>query len=133
MKQKGTLFWHAHFSWLRATVYGALIIYPKTGVPYPFKYPYEEHTIILGQSDFHFMHEKKKLKNHNLPYFFSFLKLGEYWSQDLVQLEKNVTASGGGAPVADAYTINGHPGPNYNCSVNGSNPYFSILEQEILF
>lgn len=49
VKQKGTLFWHAHFSWLRATVYGAIIIYPKKGVPYPFKSPYEEHTIILGQ------------------------------------------------------------------------------------
>ncbi|XP_023729092.1 laccase-6 [Lactuca sativa] len=90
VKQKGTLFWHAHFSWLRATVYGAIIIYPKKGVPYPFKSPYEEHTIILG----------------------------EYWNWDLVQLEKNVTAGGGGAPVADAYTINGHPGPNYNCSTN---------------
>ncbi|KAI7741818.1 hypothetical protein M8C21_003251 [Ambrosia artemisiifolia] len=90
VKQKGTLFWHAHFSWLRASVYGALIIYPKKGVPYPFKYPYEEHTIILG----------------------------EYWQQDLVQLERNVMASGGGAPIADAYTINGHPGPNYNCSAN---------------
>ncbi|KAJ0637559.1 putative laccase [Helianthus annuus] len=90
IKQKGTLFWHAHFSWLRATVYGALIIYPKKGVPYPFKFPYEEHTVILG----------------------------EYWQQDLVQLERSVMASGGGAPIADAYTINGHPGPNYNCSAN---------------
>ncbi|KAM0017125.1 putative laccase [Helianthus debilis subsp. tardiflorus] len=90
IKQKGTLFWHAHFSWLRATVYGALIIYPKKGVPYPFKYPYEEHTVILG----------------------------EYWQQDLVQLERSVMASGGSAPIADAYTINGHPGPNYNCSAN---------------
>ncbi|MFS8022240.1 putative laccase [Helianthus anomalus] len=90
IKQKGTLFWHAHFSWLRATVYGALIIYPKKGVPYPFKFPYEEHTVILG----------------------------EYWQQDLVQLERSVMASGGTAPIADAYTINGHPGPNYNCSAN---------------
>ncbi|KAJ0430455.1 putative laccase [Helianthus annuus] len=90
IKQKGTLFWHAHFSWLRATVYGALIIYPKKGVPYPFKFPYEEHTVILG----------------------------EYWQQDLVQLERSVMASGGSAPIADAYTINGHPGPNYNCSAN---------------
>lgn len=48
MQQKGTLLWHAHVSWLRATVYGAIIIYPKTGVPYPFPYPYEEHIIILG-------------------------------------------------------------------------------------
>ncbi|KAJ0814741.1 putative laccase [Helianthus annuus] len=90
IKQKGTLFWHAHFSWLRATVYGALIIYPKKGVPYPFKFPYEEHTVILG----------------------------EYWQQDLVQLERSVMASGGSASIADAYTINGHPGPNYNCSAN---------------
>ncbi|KAK1425275.1 hypothetical protein QVD17_20625 [Tagetes erecta] len=90
VKQKGTLFWHAHFSWLRATVYGALIIYPKTGVPYPFKHPYEEHIVILG----------------------------EYWQQDLVQLERTVMASGKGAPIADAYTINGHPGPKYNCSAN---------------
>lgn len=56
VKQKGTLFWHAHFSWLRATVYGAIIIYPKKGVPYPFKSPYEEHTIILGQWFFIFIH-----------------------------------------------------------------------------
>ncbi|KAF5757021.1 putative laccase [Helianthus annuus] len=98
IKQKGTLFWHAHFSWLRATVYGALIIYPKKGVPYPFKYPYEEHTIILG----------------------------EYWNKDLVQLERNVLASGGPAPVAEAYTINGHPGPNYNCSENGIRLYIKM-------
>ncbi|XP_044492656.1 laccase-6-like [Mangifera indica] len=90
VKQKGTFFWHAHVSWLRATLYGALIVFPKTGVPYPFKYPYEEHTIILG----------------------------EYWLQDVVQLERQVTASGGAPPPADAYTINGHPGPNYNCSAN---------------
>ncbi|CAN1309402.1 LAC6 [Linum perenne] len=90
VKQKGTFFWHAHVSWLRATVYGALTVYPKAGVPYPFPFPYEEHIIILG----------------------------EYWNQDIVQLERQVIASGGGAPPADAYTINGHPGPNYNCSAN---------------
>ncbi|KAJ8900640.1 hypothetical protein K2173_025417 [Erythroxylum novogranatense] len=90
VKQRGTFFWHAHFSWLRATVHGALIVYPKTGVPYPFQFPYEEHIIILG----------------------------EYWNQDIVQLERQVLASGGGPPPADAFTINGHPGPNYNCSAN---------------
>lgn len=50
VQQKGTFFWHAHVSWLRATVYGALIVYPKTGVPYPFPYPYEEHIVLLGRS-----------------------------------------------------------------------------------
>ncbi|KAF8379987.1 hypothetical protein HHK36_027455 [Tetracentron sinense] len=90
VQQKGTLLWHAHISWLRGTVYGAIVVYPKTGVPYPFQFPYEEHIIILG----------------------------EYWLKDLLQLAQDVLASGGGPPPADAYTINGHPGPNYNCSTN---------------
>jgi hypothetical protein len=30
--KRGTLFWHTHFSWLRATVYGPLIIFPKQNV-----------------------------------------------------------------------------------------------------
>ncbi|KAF2315192.1 hypothetical protein GH714_038388 [Hevea brasiliensis] len=47
VRQKGTFFWHAHVSWLRGTVYGAIVVYPKTGVPYPFPYPYEEHIVIL--------------------------------------------------------------------------------------
>ncbi|CAA6661731.1 unnamed protein product [Spirodela intermedia] len=50
--QRGTLWWHAHASWLRATIYGA----------------------IPGLAD------------------------------------------GGGPNVSDAYTINGLPGPLYNCS-----------------
>ncbi|KNA11344.1 hypothetical protein SOVF_136100 [Spinacia oleracea] len=90
VKQKGTLLWHAHSSWLRGTVYGAIVAYPKTGVPYPFKPPYAEHIIILG----------------------------EYWLKDLVQLEHDVLSSGGSPPPTDAFTINGHPGPNYNCSNN---------------
>lgn len=48
VKQKGTFFWHAHVSWLRATLYGAFVVYPKPGVPYPFKYPYQEHILLLG-------------------------------------------------------------------------------------
>lgn len=46
---------------------------------------------------------------------------GEYWLRDVVQLERQVLASGGASPPADAFTINGHPGPNYNCSGNGKN------------
>uniref|UniRef100_A0A0E0BMR1 Plastocyanin-like domain-containing protein n=1 Tax=Oryza glumipatula TaxID=40148 RepID=A0A0E0BMR1_9ORYZ len=34
--QEGTLWWHAHSSWLRATVYGALLIRPRDGTSYPF-------------------------------------------------------------------------------------------------
>lgn len=47
--QEGTLWWHAHSSWLRATVYGALIINPKPGTTYPFPQPcHETEPIILG-------------------------------------------------------------------------------------
>jgi len=46
--QEGTLWWHAHSSWLRATVHGALIIHPRRGLPYPFPKPQMEAPIILG-------------------------------------------------------------------------------------
>jgi hypothetical protein len=52
--QEGTLWWHAHSSWLRATVHGALIIHPRRGVPYPFPKPHTEAPVILGTcSDTH--------------------------------------------------------------------------------
>ncbi|KAK6935669.1 Multicopper oxidase, C-terminal [Dillenia turbinata] len=47
--QEGKLCWHAHSSWLRATVYGALIIYPKSGSPYPHNKPMREIPILLGE------------------------------------------------------------------------------------
>ncbi|KAL5673345.1 hypothetical protein ACJX0J_017651, partial [Zea mays] len=47
--QEGTLWWHAHSSLLRATVYGALIIRPSSGSAYPFPAPDEEKTVLLGE------------------------------------------------------------------------------------
>jgi len=44
---------------------------------------------------------------------------GEYWLTDLVQIEQATLASRGAPPRLDAYTINGHPCPIYNCSTNG--------------
>ncbi|TYH80751.1 hypothetical protein ES332_D03G153300v1 [Gossypium tomentosum] len=46
--QRGTLFWHAHISWLRATVYGPLIILPRRNESYPFVKPYKEVPILFG-------------------------------------------------------------------------------------
>uniref|UniRef100_A0A2K2C0Z1 Laccase n=1 Tax=Populus trichocarpa TaxID=3694 RepID=A0A2K2C0Z1_POPTR len=40
--EEGTIWWHAHNSWARATVHGALIIYPKHGSHYPFPKPHAE-------------------------------------------------------------------------------------------
>jgi hypothetical protein len=47
--QRGTLLWHAHINWLRATVHGAIVILPKRGVPYPFPTPHKEVVVILGE------------------------------------------------------------------------------------
>ncbi|KAL0911733.1 hypothetical protein M5K25_019893 [Dendrobium thyrsiflorum] len=88
--QRGTLFWHAHISWLRATLYGPLVILPKIGVPYPFAKPYKEVPIIFG----------------------------EWFNADPETVIAQALKSGAGPNVSDAYTINGFPGPLYNCSAN---------------
>lgn len=47
IKQRGTLWWHAHLSWQRASVHGAFIIHPRS--PYPFSIPIAaEIPIVLG-------------------------------------------------------------------------------------
>ncbi|PKI62206.1 hypothetical protein CRG98_017404 [Punica granatum] len=86
--QEGTLWWHAHSSWLRATVYGALIIHPKEGSSYPFAKPKRETPILLG----------------------------EWWDANPIDVVREATRTGGAPNVSDAYTINGQPGDLYNCS-----------------
>ncbi|KAL0347322.1 UNVERIFIED_CONTAM: Laccase-17 [Sesamum calycinum] len=86
--QRGTLFWHAHISWLRATLYGPIIILPRRNESYPFRKPYKEVPIIFG----------------------------EWWNVDPEAVINQALQTGGGPNVSDAYTINGLPGPLYNCS-----------------
>ncbi|KAL5221286.1 hypothetical protein ABZP36_025999 [Zizania latifolia] len=86
--QRGTLWWHAHISWLRATVYGAIVILPKLGVPYPFPAPHKEVPVVFG----------------------------EWWTADTEAVISQAMQTGGGPNVSDAFTINGLPGPLYNCS-----------------
>ncbi|KAE9606163.1 putative laccase [Lupinus albus] len=89
--QRGTLLWHAHITWLRATVYGAIVILPKKGVSYPFPKPHKEKIIIIG----------------------------EWWKTD-VEAMVNQAAKFGLAPnISDAHTINGHPGPVSGCISKG--------------
>ncbi|KAL9367939.1 hypothetical protein Peur_039138 [Populus x canadensis] len=89
--QRGTLLWHAHILWLRATVHGGIVILPKRGVPYPFPTPHREEVIVLG----------------------------EWWKSD-VEAVINEAMNFGRAPnVSDAHTINGHPGPFSACSSQG--------------
>lgn len=46
--QRGTLLWHAHHSWQRASVYGAFIIYPRQPYPFSGSHIQSEIPIILG-------------------------------------------------------------------------------------
>ncbi|PKI53840.1 hypothetical protein CRG98_025735 [Punica granatum] len=87
-KQEGTLWWHAHVSWLRATVYGALIIRPRSGHNYPFPKPQGEVPILLG----------------------------EWWNANVIDVENEALATGAAPNNSDAYTINGRPGDLYPCS-----------------
>ncbi|KAK8316181.1 hypothetical protein V6Z11_A13G024400 [Gossypium hirsutum] len=86
--QRGTLFRHAHISWLRATLYGPIIILPKRGVPYPFAKPYKEVPIVFG----------------------------EWFNADPEAVISQALQAGGSPNVSDVYTINGLSGPLYNCS-----------------
>ncbi|XP_044460485.1 laccase-17-like [Mangifera indica] len=86
--QRGTLFWHAHISWLRATLYGPIVILPKKHVPYPFPQPFKEIPIVFG----------------------------EWWKADTEKIISQALQSGGTPNISDAFTINGLPGPSYNCS-----------------
>ncbi|XP_023520100.1 laccase-13-like [Cucurbita pepo subsp. pepo] len=86
--QEGTLWWHAHSRWLRATVYGALIIYPKLPSSYPFLMPKREASVLLG----------------------------EWFDRDPISVLRQALFTGAAPNVSDAYTINGQPGDFYRCS-----------------
>ncbi|KAL8094241.1 laccase-7 [Apium graveolens] len=88
--QEGTLWWHSHVQWHRATVYGALVIRPRKGTTYPFPKPYREVPIMIG----------------------------EWWNGNVVDVENEGLASGAAPNNSDAYTINGRPGDLYPCSSN---------------
>ncbi|CAK7342840.1 unnamed protein product [Dovyalis caffra] len=86
--QRGTLLWHAHISWLRSSLYGPIIILPKLNESYPFQKPYKEIPILFG----------------------------EWFNVDPEAVIAQALQTGAGPNVSDAYTINGLPGPLYNCS-----------------
>ncbi|KAG6508119.1 laccase-11-like [Zingiber officinale] len=85
--QRGTLWWHAHILWLRATVHGAIVIMPPAGVPYPFPQPDQEAELILG----------------------------EWWNADVEVIERQGNGLGLPPNTSDAHTINGKPGPLFPC------------------
>ncbi|CAN0926565.1 LAC17 [Linum grandiflorum] len=88
--QRGTLWYHAHLSWLRSSVYGPIVILPRKNESYPFQKPYKQVPILLG----------------------------EWFNVDPEAIIAQALQTGGGPNVSDAYTINGLPGPLYNCSAS---------------
>ncbi|XP_057961749.1 laccase-14 [Malania oleifera] len=91
-KEEGSIWWHAHSGWARATVHGSFIIYPKPGTTYPFPKPHAEIPIILG----------------------------EWWKKEVMDIPINANKTGGEPILSDAYTINGQPGHLYPCSKQGT-------------
>uniref|UniRef100_F6GYA5 Laccase n=1 Tax=Vitis vinifera TaxID=29760 RepID=F6GYA5_VITVI len=98
--EEGTLWWHAHSDWTRATVHGAIIIYPKNGTKYPFHKPDREVPIILG----------------------------EWWKNDVNAVRDEGLATGGDPDPSDALLINGQPGDLYPCSKSVYNFPFLIAD-----
>ncbi|PIM99649.1 Multicopper oxidase [Handroanthus impetiginosus] len=86
--EEGTLWWHAHSEWSRATVYGAIVVLPQRTRPYPFPKPHAEVPILLG----------------------------EWWHADVQAVMQEFLANGGDPNTSDAFLINGQPGDLYPCS-----------------
>ncbi|KAG2592977.1 hypothetical protein PVAP13_5NG616484 [Panicum virgatum] len=86
--QEGTLWWHAHSSFLRATVYGAFIVRPRAGNAYPFPAPDMEVPIVLG----------------------------EWWNRNVVDVESDALLAGQLPAQSDAFTVNGKTGLLYPCA-----------------
>ncbi|RLN08285.1 hypothetical protein C2845_PM11G25310 [Panicum miliaceum] len=90
--KEGTLWWHAHSDFDRATVHGSIVIRPRRGTSYPFKKPHKEIPIILG----------------------------EWWKGNVRQLLADALQTGGEFQPSDANTINGQPGDMFPCSRDGT-------------
>ncbi|KAB1220756.1 putative laccase-9 [Morella rubra] len=86
--EEGTLFWHAHSDWTRATVHGALVILPAEGKTYPFPEPDAEQILVFAS----------------------------WYNDDVMELMKVDLHLGGVDTFSDAHTINGEPGDFCLCS-----------------
>lgn len=84
----GTLWWHAHSDWTRATVHGAIVIRPAVGTTYAFPEPDAEQVIVFES----------------------------WYKKDVMELMETALEEGGLTTLSSAYCINGQPGDFYPCS-----------------
>nr|CAB3448102.1 unnamed protein product [Digitaria exilis]CAB3504558.1 unnamed protein product [Digitaria exilis] len=90
-EEEGTLRWHAHSDFDRATVHRAIVVHPKRGSTYAYPKPHKEIPIILG----------------------------EWWNVHVEQVLEESKLTGGDGNISDVNTINGQPGDKFPCSKNG--------------
>ncbi|XP_024397494.1 laccase-4 isoform X1 [Physcomitrium patens] len=88
LNQTGTMWYHAHISWLRASVHGPIVLRPRKFESFPFTSPKREITIMIG----------------------------EWWNNDVEDVLAYALARGGRYNISDAITLNGQPGFLYNHS-----------------
>ncbi|XP_021300082.1 laccase-14-like [Herrania umbratica] len=86
--EEGTLWWHAHSDWSRATVHGAIKVFPANGTSYPYDEPDGDQTIVFAS----------------------------WYKSNVMDVLNESLQTGGDPNVSDAYTINGEPGDLYACS-----------------
>ncbi|KAL6315685.1 hypothetical protein AAG906_005776 [Vitis piasezkii] len=90
--EEGTIWWHAHSDWSRATVHGPLIVLPELGKGFPFAKPHKAVPIVLAS----------------------------WFKGDVMEIIETALENGGEPNKSDAFTINGQPGDLYNCSKEGT-------------
>ncbi|CAN6162688.1 unnamed protein product [Urochloa humidicola] len=95
-QEEGTLWWHAHTGFDRATVLGAIVILPNHGATFPFPPTVETESIPP-------------------------IIIGEWWrDDDADQLLRDAVRTGQDVKPSDAATINGEPGDMFPCSKHGT-------------
>ncbi|KAG6625912.1 putative laccase-9 [Carya illinoinensis] len=90
--EEGTLWWHAHSDWTRASVHGAIVVMPNNDTGFPFPQPDGEEILVLG----------------------SWYK-GDVNAEVAEDLEE-----GSDTPRSDSYIINGQPGDFLPCSAENT-------------
>ncbi|CAN6441951.1 unnamed protein product [Victoria cruziana] len=103
--EEGTIWYHAHSEWTRATIYGAIVVYPKMGATYPFPKPDKDYVVLLG----------------------------EWWNTNVMDVLVEGLTTGTDFNVSDAFTINGQPGDLYECSQAETTRYVVEYGKAYLF
>ncbi|THG20587.1 hypothetical protein TEA_028566 [Camellia sinensis var. sinensis] len=110
--EEGTLWWHAHSDWTRATVHGAIVVSSPFGIAQPFPKPDVEEIIILAS----------------------------WFKQDVNQMVDYSLQNGQDFNLSNAFSINGQLGDFYPCSNDGTEyitqcaiPPGSNMTYEVIF